>query len=79
MFVILARFETERMSADAAYTAIAAPAVRSVPAVAMRSSEKKRFRLNADAVFMFIRVEFAVERIEARRLQNCHNPNQAFF
>jgi hypothetical protein len=37
---------------------MAAPAVRSVPALATRRTEVKRFRLNAGAIFIFIRVGF---------------------
>src|SRR5262249_21949233 len=64
---------------DAAKRAMAAPAKTSVPALAMRRIEVKRFRLNAGAVFIFIRVEFSVSEFETRRLRDRNYPTQVFF
>src|SRR5262249_39412468 len=63
-----------------ATNAIAAPAVSSVPAVAMRSIEKNRFRLNAGAVLIFIRVGFCgLMNFEALRLRSCNHRIKLFY
>jgi len=63
----------------AAKRAMAAPAVRSVPALATLRIEVKRFRLGADAVLIFIQVEFSGLMDLRREDYKTVISNQAFF